>query len=73
MPADSLANITEYLESAECDLCSKDAAVVIATFRTAFPPDSQVCFACLKKLVVVDHKHHSRKAGNSSTEKKEKP
>ena len=62
----SLAQITAYLESEECDLCSKEVELVTATFRTAFPPDSQVCFACLKKLILVDHKHSVRRNGKAT-------
>lgn len=71
MPTKALCTITGYQETAECDLCSKDAPVVIATFRTAFPPDSHLCFLCLKKLVLVDHKHSMRAAKNDPIRKQE--
>ncbi len=63
MTQETVATITAFMEAAECDLCAKESELVVAAFRTAFPPDSQVCFACLKKLVLVDHKHQTRRAG----------
>lgn len=63
MSQSPIATISEFHESGDCDLCSKETDVVVATFRTAFPPDSHVCFNCLRKLVTVDHKHHSRRNG----------
>lgn len=66
MANEPLATITEYIESSECDLCSKEAELVVATFRSAFPPGSHVCFGCLKKLVLVDHKHQIRNGARSS-------
>jgi len=71
MTQKSVATITAFVETAECDLCSKESELVVATFRTAFPPDSQVCFACLKKLVLVDYKHSVRSANRSTSKEKE--
>lgn len=68
---EAIAQITEYIESSECDLCAKDSELVVVSFRTAFPSGSQVCFACLKKLVLVDHKHRLRANNPNRTKKKE--
>lgn len=70
MSESPIATILSFQETGECDLCSKQTDVIVASFRTAFPPNSHVCFSCLRKLVTVDHKHHHRRNGRQLTQLK---